>query len=575
VGGLAVAATLLSGSTAEAFSQSFQVTTTAGSGPGSLRAGIGFLNNYAGPNTITFESTLSGSIDLASALPKITEPLTITGPGARTLAVNGDGHQMLTFDGGPTASDTISGLTLTGANAGPDNGGAIYSYDPTLNLTDVTISGNQANYGGGIMDLHGHVTLSGSTISGNTAAAGGGMDIENLTASSSTIADNTATEVAGGVELLSGASVITDSTISGNIATDGGTGGGVYVTSGSLSFQNTIVAGNSAQGAPDIKALAAVVPTASFSLIGNLTGSGITPNSTDITGKDPELGALADNGGPTDTMLPAANSPVIDQGNAFGATQDQRGLPRPVDLSGYPNAPGGDGSDIGAVELQLAEGLPVITGLSVSSGPAGATVVLTGRNLADVTRVLFGSAAAKFTIVSNTEITATAPAGSGSVDVVVSSPGGESAPGATEQFSYPQTTTANFDGQQLTLTTPPATSCTAATTGLAVRFSSAPSSKSKLKFLSVAFYIDRGIKHSQKRTKRLKNGKRKRVEVVIYVPNVLVRHVPSGLAIKLAGEKSGTHTLKVLVSYTEKVTKHHRKVTITVTKTLKATFRIC
>ena len=60
-----------------------------------------------------------------------------------------------------------------------------------------------------------------------------------------------------------------------------------------------------------------------------------------------------------------------------------------------------------------------------------------------------------------------------------------------------------------------------------------------------------------------------------YVPNALVRHASSTLAPKLAGEKAGTHTLKVLVSYSEKVTKHHRKVTKTVTKTLKVTFKVC
>jgi hypothetical protein len=53
-------------------------------------------------------------------------------------------------------------------------------------------------------------------------------------------------------------------------------------------------------------------------------------------------------------MLPADNSPVIDQGDAFGAVQDQRGVPRPVGLPGYPNAAGGDGSDIGSVELRTA-----------------------------------------------------------------------------------------------------------------------------------------------------------------------------------------------------------------------------
>jgi hypothetical protein len=76
----------------------------------------------------------------------------------------------------------------------------------------------------------------------------------------------------------------------------------------------------------------------------------------DQVGTNPLLGALQDNGGPAPTMLPAANSPAIDHGAAFGLTADERGLARPSDLVSTPNssAPGADGSDIGAVEVQGA-----------------------------------------------------------------------------------------------------------------------------------------------------------------------------------------------------------------------------
>jgi len=39
-------------------------------------------------------------------------------------------------------------------------------------------------------------------------------------------------------------------------------------------------------------------------------------------------------------------SPAIDQGNSFGESTDQRGLPRPSDFVGIPNASSGDGSDL-------------------------------------------------------------------------------------------------------------------------------------------------------------------------------------------------------------------------------------
>jgi hypothetical protein len=74
----------------------------------------------------------------------------------------------------------------------------------------------------------------------------------------------------------------------------------------------------------------------------------------DKVNTDPLLGPLQDNGGPAPTMAPAANSPAVDQGSAFGLTSDERGAPRPTDFASAPNstAPGADSSDIGAVELQ-------------------------------------------------------------------------------------------------------------------------------------------------------------------------------------------------------------------------------
>ncbi|MFD5066055.1 IPT/TIG domain-containing protein, partial [Streptomyces sp. NPDC058394] len=88
--------------------------------------------------------------------------------------------------------------------------------------------------------------------------------------------------------------------------------------------------------------------------------------------------------------------------------------------------PGGTGG--GAAFQYVA--LPTLTDLSPDQGPltGGTTVTLTGSNLGDVTAVRFGGTAAAFTIVSATQITATAPAGSaGAVQVAVTSPGGTSA----------------------------------------------------------------------------------------------------------------------------------------------------
>ncbi len=77
---------------------------------------------------------------------------------------------------------------------------------------------------------------------------------------------------------------------------------------------------------------------------------GFTAGTDRQNAGDPNLGALADNGGPTETRLPQSGSPLIDAiplascqaDGAGGITTDQRGLARPS----------GPGCDIGAVEVE-------------------------------------------------------------------------------------------------------------------------------------------------------------------------------------------------------------------------------
>jgi alpha-tubulin suppressor-like RCC1 family protein len=93
----------------------------------------------------------------------------------------------------------------------------------------------------------------------------------------------------------------------------------------------------------------------------------------------------------------------------------------------------------GAHMLAYGEPLPVVTGISPVSGPTsgGTTVTISGGNLAGATAVTFGSTeASSFTIESASTITATAPAGSGTVDVRVTTPAGTSAARSTDRFTY-------------------------------------------------------------------------------------------------------------------------------------------
>jgi len=95
----------------------------------------------------------------------------------------------------------------------------------------------------------------------------------------------------------------------------------------------------------------------------------------------------------------------------------------------------GRGSGTATVTMQG----PRVTGINSNSGPAagGTSVTITGSNFTNTTSVSFGTtAAASFTITSDTQITAVSPAGNGTVDVTVTTPGGISAVSTADQFTY-------------------------------------------------------------------------------------------------------------------------------------------
>ena len=82
---------------------------------------------------------------------------------------------------------------------------------------------------------------------------------------------------------------------------------------------------------------------------------------------------------------------------------------------------------------------PTVTAISPSSGltSGGTSVTITGTGFIGATGVTFGAtAAASYTVNSATRITATSPAGSGTVGVVITTPDGTSATSAASQFTY-------------------------------------------------------------------------------------------------------------------------------------------
>jgi hypothetical protein len=152
---------------------------------------------------------------------------------------------------------------------------------------------------------------------------------------------------------------VSNSTLSGNSAPNGGgilNGGGATAT-----LKNTIVAKSLSGGS-----CSGIITNDGYNLDSDNTCFFGTNNNS-LSGVDPMLGPLADNGGPTKTHALLEGSPAIDKGNSFSATTDQRGLPRPSNFVDIVNAT--DGSDIGAFELQAPPTPPkVISTFPVNGG---------------------------------------------------------------------------------------------------------------------------------------------------------------------------------------------------------------
>ena len=281
--------------------------------------------------------------------------------GASTLMnrslVSGNGTGIDQETGYLKMTDSTVSSNLDGAP--PLAGGITVRYQATAKIFYSTISGNAAAGPGGGLEaqLSSLVQLNHSAVIDNHATGasgrGGGLALASGACAEvidSTFYGNYASADGGGVALLdnqTGCAIprltLTSSTIVGN-STNAGSANGVYSIHGTT-IDSTIVANNySATNRTDIGG------TALFSVGYSLVQTPGTANITNlghlITGVDPLLGPLAVNGGPTLSLLPAANSPVIDKGDPLPPSlADQRGVARVV--NGH--------QDIGAVERQSPE----------------------------------------------------------------------------------------------------------------------------------------------------------------------------------------------------------------------------
>jgi CSLREA domain-containing protein len=286
---------------------------------------------------------VTGTINLATALPNITSSMTVSGPGSSQLTVRrntGGDYRIFTVTSGNTVG--FSGLTITNGKAadgtqgnsgssGSDGGGVMNG--GTLTMTEVGVTNNTAGTGGlgtggsggnggnggGIYNT-GSLTMTNCTVSGNTGGRGGngislpgnggaGGGIYNsltLTMTSCVLNGNVAGRGgddagtfngngghAGAIynaQSSSANTTLTNVTISNNAAGDcfshggAGRGGGIYVSSNSIvTIVNSTINNNR--------------PGVNNFFGGQGTGGGI---ANDSNGNVSILGSTINNNGPSD-----------------------------------------------------------------------------------------------------------------------------------------------------------------------------------------------------------------------------------------------------------------------------------
>ncbi len=356
-----------------------RVCGTGAPGSCSLRAAVQETNANVTdpadvPDSITVPAgvhllTIAG-VDDTSAAGDLDVVDTVTISGVDGAVVDAAGVDDAVLD--VFADLSVSGLVITGSS-----GAGITADDVLLSLEDVEVHSNagpglditdsvhyeesieivdsQIHDNGGIgidIDTSAYVAITRTTVAGN---GGSGIEIfgalASLDVTDATISGNVATGVSiSGVE---GGLRMTGSTISGN-GSGGITASDSYIVgiSGSTITANTGGGLNlgvyNLSGSGNIIANQTSGPDCSGTVVFGLSLGGLDSDGTCHTGysRNPRLGPLQDNGGPTLTHAPEVGSPAIDAGALPGSQcggTDQRGVARPQ----------GPRCDFGAVEAPV------------------------------------------------------------------------------------------------------------------------------------------------------------------------------------------------------------------------------
>ncbi|CAN5440907.1 hypothetical protein BH10ACT7_BH10ACT7_10920 [soil metagenome] len=383
-GGMYVAASTFASVSDTIFDRNEAPNNRGGGLAASFMSGLVTVTNVTFTNNI---ANVGGGLATLDGMP-----LTVTGSTFVGNMSGKEGGAIHLTDPGDTS---ITGGELRG-NSAFGSGGAIYTtiLDHKLTIMATTIEANTSNngspggIGGGIgingVNAGGVLTIDSSTFTGNAVntgslANGGGVSIGVANVASGgvvSVLNSTFSELWPGAP---GAVFVQANSVGGTLDVDYATivaDSGLRIGSngGDTNVTSTLIDGDPLDtGTKAIRVDAGSPVGVEWSILSSALDATVADNGgNQFAVSNFKLGALANNGGPTRTMLPLAGSPAIDQGNPAVTgepTFDQRG-------TGFPRIVGGR-IDIGAVE---APRMIAATGTSINPAipTAGGVLLVLG-----------------------------------------------------------------------------------------------------------------------------------------------------------------------------------------------------
>jgi hypothetical protein len=450
------------------------VTVTTPSGTSSTSSADHFTYTTASPPAVTGVSPASGNI-LGGTLVTITgsgftgaSEVDFGGNPASGLTVNSDSQITVTTPPHPAGTVDVQVVTPAGTS-GPASGDR-FTYTAGSPPTVTGLSPTGGSSAGGTS-----VTITGTGFTGASGVSFGGVPASSFTVTSPTsITAVSPPEAAGTVDVTVATPGGTSATGSGDqftvtsagapavtsLGTTGGsTAGGTLVGISGYGFTgaSSVAFGTAGAASFTVVSDTLIIAVSPPHTAGTVDVTVTTPAGTSATGLadqftytaagTPVIGGLSPSTGTT----PGGNAVVITGSGFTGATAVSFGAVAagftvnadnsitavaPPEAAGTVDVtvttPSGTSSAVSAdhyTYTNVSGPVPAVSGVSPATGSTagGQAVTITGTGFTGATAVKFGTTAAAFTIVSDTTLTATAPAGSaGTVDVTVTTNNGTS-----------------------------------------------------------------------------------------------------------------------------------------------------